>query len=81
MYDDADDIDDSDDFHVDDDGDHVDDVDYNDHFSGKVRRLLHHHQCLCSRQNSQVGSGHLISCLKSKMTNGVKCFFNLYFGG
>ena len=79
MYDDADDIDDSDYFHVDDDGDDVDDVDYNDHFSGKVRRLLHHHQCLCPGQNSQVRN------LKPKMTNGAKCFFQpflpLHHGG
>ena len=43
------------------DGDNDGDVDDNDDvgggddgFSGKVRRLLHHHQCLCSGQNSQV---------------------------
>ena len=28
-------------------------------FSGKVRRLLHHHQRLCSRQNSQVWKCYL----------------------
>ena len=92
IYDDVDDnvVDDGDDFVDDDDvvdddfvdDDVVDDDDYNHYhhdFSGKVRRLLHHHQCLCPGQNSQVRN------LKPKMTNGAKCFFQpflpLHHGG
>ena len=48
----------------DDDNDDVFNDDYNDdieYSSGKVRRLLHHHQCLCSGQNSQVWSGSTIA--------------------
>ena len=86
IYDDVDDnvVDDGDDV-VDDgfvDDDVVDDDDYNHYhhdFSGKVRRLLHHHQCLCPGQNSQVRN------LKPKMTNGAKWFFQpflpLHHGG
>ena len=69
-----------------DDDDHVvddvdDDDDYDHDFSGKVCRLLHHHQCLCPGQNSQVRSVNL----KPKMTNGAKWFFQpflpLHHGG
>ena len=47
--------DDNDDVFNDDDND---DIEYS---SGKVRRLLHHHQCLCSGQNSQVWSDSTIA--------------------